>query len=45
LDDSKEFLVVNFVVALGSLKSFGVERDWVLLSVLWTFLREHTRGG
>jgi hypothetical protein len=35
---------MNFIVVFGTLKSFGIERDRVLLSVLYTLLGKHARN-
>jgi hypothetical protein len=35
---------MDFVVVFGTLKSFGIERDRVPLSVLYTLLGKYARG-
>jgi hypothetical protein len=32
---------MDFVVAFGFLKSFKIEYNQILLSILWAFLRKH----
>ncbi|KAF8192860.1 hypothetical protein K438DRAFT_1829820 [Mycena galopus ATCC 62051] len=43
-DDREHFLVVDFVIALDVTQTFGVERDWMPLSVC-VWLRQDGPGG